>query len=63
MMTRGPEFPPVARALAELPDDHPLKVQVADMQAAVAVQAVEAASVEDRLADLEARLAALEAGA
>jgi hypothetical protein len=23
---RGPDFPPVANALAKLPDDHPLKI-------------------------------------
>ena len=79
IITRGPDFPPVANALAELPDAHPLKVQAAaDKAAADAHAASQAAlrsaadtakgragggSTPQRLADIEARLAALEAGA
>lgn len=61
MLIRGPDFPPVARRLADLPDDHPLKVQVVEQQQVAAAMLEEApAPVEDRLAELEARVVALE---
>lgn len=66
MATLGADFPPVARALADLPDTHPLKVQALETkvieQAAIAGQ-VDLSTAEDtstRLSDVEARLSALE---
>lgn len=70
----GPDYAPVARALADIPEDDPTRVAIAAM--AVAEQerdarraAAEAAKSQagqgspvERLAALEARVAALEAG-
>jgi len=79
ILTRGADFPPVAAALEALPADHPLRVQAAADRAAVqargaAIAALRSAAADAkaragtgstpaRLDDLEARLAALEAGA
>jgi len=54
LMSKGPGHPLVARALAELPDEDPLK---ADFLQSEAAQVAEVS----RLDDLEARVAALEA--
>lgn len=56
MWVHGPIWPPVAHALAALPDGHPLKADAL----AQAEAAQEAVSEPPRLDDLEARIAALE---
>ena len=61
LVERGPDFPVVARALAELPDGDPLK-DLADQVSAPAIPGVpQVDTVSSRLDDLEARIAALEA--
>ena len=75
----GPEFPAVVAGLAALPDDHPLKIEAARQAAAAEAAANERAALRaaaaagraqaglgspvERLAALEARVAALEANA
>lgn len=59
LMTRGADYPPVANALAQLPDGHPLKEQVMNQPSIPSIPEVD--TVSARLDDLEARVAALEA--
>jgi hypothetical protein len=57
---KGPGYPPVAKALQDLPDGHPLKPIPVDVEVGIPMgDAI--AEQATRLDNLEARVAALEA--